>query len=254
MRLDAVEHDAVEDVLPAVALADEEADAARLGGKPRGVGHTRIGGGCEEVYAAKALEGSGDGQALDRKRRVAATLAALERWHACGRSGDAQKRLAIRHQRVVALMGAVPFEEKELRLVKRRALAVAPDVGDLVEPLHPRRHELLHGELGRGVEIEPPPRFCERLAERDRERHDVGLEPRRELEARRLHLDETGFGEKAAHGGQHPRAHLEPGTAPGEDLGMPPGLGGHGRQHRSFASSSGRSCPGGSLDGKRASC
>ena len=83
-----------------------------------------------------------------------------------------EQRRAIGHQRVVGLVGAIPFEHREFGMVQRAALAVAKHAGELEDPPLARRQQLLAGEFRRGVQIEP--RALARRARPARSRRRAG--------------------------------------------------------------------------------
>jgi hypothetical protein len=87
-------------------------------------------------------------------------------------------------------VGAVPFEHGELGVVQRPALAVAPDVAEAGDAGLAGGQELLHGEFGRGVEIEPV--ACPVIADGGgREGVEMGLVAGRELQAGRVDEQEA---------------------------------------------------------------
>ena len=72
------------------------------------------------------------------------------------------------------------------------ALAVAKDVRELEDALHAGREQLLHGEFGRGVEIERCARRPRPARSRQRgEGLEMRLEAGARLQRRRIDLDEA---------------------------------------------------------------
>ena len=114
-------------------------------------------------------------------------------------------------------------------MVGGRALFVAVAAGDLEDPLLARRQQLLHRELGRGVEIERRDgAVAEGLAYRGFEGGEMGFEPGRDLERRGLDLDEPPLVEEAPYRGDDPRPREQIGTPFGVAVGAPPGRLNHG--------------------------
>ena len=110
-----------------------------------------------------------------------------------------QQRRAVVHQRLVGRAGAIPFQQGELGMVQRPALAVAPDPGEFEDPRLAGRQQLLAGELRRGAQVERRARAvgADRLGG---EGVQVRLVAGRDLQGRGLDLDEAPRLEPAAHG------------------------------------------------------
>ena len=178
----------------------------------------------EQVDAGVARERLGHGDVLGRGEGIALVRAMPQAMpvHRPGRRG--QQCRAIGHQRRVGLVGAVPFQHGEFRMVQRRALAVAPAVGDLVDALLAGGEQRLHGELGTGVQKKPLPDRIERFRELHGQRADMRLHPRRNLQRRRLDLDEIARGEEGAQRHKDLGAHQEGGATARMVLGLPHGF------------------------------
>ena len=71
--------------------------------------------------------------------------------------GLRQDRRAIGHQGPVRLIGPIPFDHGEFRMMQRAALAVAEHAGELDDPGLARGQQLLAGEFRRGAQIKRPP-------------------------------------------------------------------------------------------------
>ena len=131
--------------MPAAVAASREAVAIRLAAREA----------RQQVDAGKAVEGLGDGDALGHRRTD----------RRCGRGsvncvgpgrlrGERQDCRAVLHQALVGLVGAIPLQHGEFRMVQRAALAVAEDAGEFEDPRLARRQQLLAGEFRRGAQIE----------------------------------------------------------------------------------------------------
>ena len=170
-----------------------------------------------KASATVSRSGAANGSALrPRKGSVAA---------AGGARRGGEKRGAVRHHRLVGLVGAIPFQHGEFRMMQRAALAVAEDAGELEDPRARR----------------PPAASCRRTparcADRARDALAVGRRParsRRRADAPRCRARPAGSParprrspaprtSRAAPRDPPPRA----GTAAGRrGLGRPPGRGG----------------------------
>ena len=141
MRLDPVEHDAEEDVVPAIAVMHRHAGerATALSASPI-VANRSTPAWRSNASATVSRSGAAAGsQTLSSQR---SSVAPVER----------QQRGAVVHDRLVAGAGAIPFEHGELGMMQRRALGVAEHAGELEEPRHAAGQQLLHRELGRAVQ------------------------------------------------------------------------------------------------------
>src|SRR5271168_4779683 len=91
------------------------------------------------------------------------------------------------------------------------AFAVAEGMGELEQPRHPRRQQLLHGEFGRSVQKRPALLSAPRLAailKNRRERLEMRLEAGAHLEGRCFDLGEAPGLEELTDGARHGAAHL----------------------------------------------
>ncbi len=169
-----------------------------------------------------ALEAFGDREALPGKARIGALALPAQR---CGRGsilGHPQQRLAFTHQVAVGGAGAVPFEHCEFGMVRRAAFVVAIDVRQLPDPRHAARHQLLHGEFGRGMEIARPCAAALRIVQHGREGLEMRFEPGAHLQSRGVDFDIPALGEEIAHRAEDAAARRERGTPRIEAIGPPP--------------------------------
>src|SRR5690606_19420957 len=104
----------------------------------------------------------------------------------------------------------------------RAPLAIAPDMAEGEQPLFPRRQQLLAGKLRRRMEVEGPARsvWLHRLGRKGRQ---MGLVARRNLQGRRLDLDEAAFGKPSAQGGANGVARQQARSPVGMNMRAPPG-------------------------------
>ena len=140
----------------------------------------------QQVDAGEGVERLGHGHPLGLRERVDGLAAERQRW----RRPRPRRRAASRPAQsaiscLVRLVGAVPFEHGELGMVQGPALAVAEDVGEGEQARLAGGQQLLAGELGRGVQVEPALRRAVGGLGVGREGVQVGLVAGRDLQDRR---------------------------------------------------------------------
>ena len=113
-------------------------------------------------------------------------------------------------------------------MVRGGTLTVSEDPRELDDAGHSRHEQLLHRELGRRVKVQGARRVCERILDLGTEGAQVRLQARRDLQGRRLHLDEPAAAKPVSDRRGHAGARLQARPPCGEAVGMPPG----GRVHR----------------------
>ena len=120
IRLDPLDHDAAEDVRPAVVVRDADAaaprrprpGASRLPSAPSSVARRSMPAWRAKASATVSRSGSANGSAMAPRQEKRSTPAV--------RGGHGQQRGAVAHQRLVGRPGAVPFQHGELGMVQRR--------------------------------------------------------------------------------------------------------------------------------------
>ena len=143
-RLDPFKEKPEEQVLPGFPRAQPRPG----GGRER----WRIAGRGQHIGARIAGERFGDGDALDAGKVRGHATARHDR-----RQDGAQIGRGLLDQRVHPGARPIPFQHGELSRVQVAALAVSPYPGDLENRPRSRHQQLLHGELGAGVQ---PERFA----------------------------------------------------------------------------------------------
>jgi hypothetical protein len=119
------------------------------------------------------------------------------------------------------LFNAIPLEHGELWVVEGAALPVAPDVPEAGDPPFAGRQQLLHGEFGRGVQIQGPadPVIADGGG---REGMQMRLVARRALQSGRIHHEETLGRQVAAQRRLDPVARQQDGPTVRVDRRSPP--------------------------------
>ena len=148
--------------------------------------------GGQEIDAGVAAHGLGDGQGA-RARRAGSRCGRETRRSGCRRSRPRACRIAAASAitSVIVGAGAIPLEHRELGVVERAALAIAEHRREREDPLLARSEQLLHGELGRGVEIERTVCRARARSARSRRPADGSRCRARPDEAGRVDLDEA---------------------------------------------------------------
>ena len=101
-----------------------------------------------------AVERFGERQAFRRKLRIDSHPPEGERHGPRSLRGQDQQRSAVGHQGLVGFARAIPFEHRELRMVQRSALAIAPHARQFEETRLSGRQELLGRKLRRSAQVE----------------------------------------------------------------------------------------------------
>src|SRR5262249_50717022 len=128
--LDPLDQDAAEYIGPAIVLGDPDAGVLRCVRKAVAIRNIIREGG-ENIDVSKAGESLRDGEPFGLGERIgrAAAKAELSRLRDISRlTHDCD---AIVDQHIVRLAGAVPFEQREFRMMQRAALAIAKRSGEL---------------------------------------------------------------------------------------------------------------------------
>ena len=217
LRLDALQQQAEEQILPGFVGAQRHAPAAAA--ERRSI----IGGG-QQIGADIAGEGLGEGKALEAARSVVTPRHSTD-----GRQHGAQQGDCLGDQPVERGAGAVPFEHGEFGRVQVAALAVPPHARELENRAGAADQQLLHREFRAGVQPERVPlagRGDDMLGAEGGEMH---LLAGRGHGVRGFDLGVAAGGEEGARRGRQQRAAAEIGRAGGEALGVP---GGRGRLRR----------------------
>ncbi len=162
----------------------------------------------------------------------------------CRRLGrSCQQRGAIRHQRLVGFLRAIPFQHREFGVMQRAALAVAEHAGEIEDAPLAGGQQLLAGEFRRGVQVEARAPSV-RTDYIGREGMQVRLVAGRNLQDPGVHLGEVPGREECPQGGHDPPARRQERPPVGMDMGCPPGRGiGHGACLPGFAQTAGESGP-----------
>ena len=228
-RLDLLDDDAAEDVGPAVVFGHADAGVAGGGGQGVAVGGAIGRDAGQQVDASVALERLGYRQPFGLRERITGHAPEVEapRPRRLGRQG--QQGRAVVHQGLVRRAGPVPLQHRELGMMQRPALAVAPHLGEAEDLLLARRQQLLAGELRRGVQVE------RRGLARDGqglggEGVQVRLVAGRDLQGGGLDLLEPLTLEPGAERLGDPVAGQQERAAVGVDVAAPPGGGGLGQE------------------------
>src|SRR5690349_16342766 len=150
--------------------------------------------------------------------------APAQRLNPRGMLAGPDKRCALLHQVAIGGAHAIPFEHREFRVVGCAPLAVAEDMGELPDPRRPGDEQLLHCKFGRGMKIAPCGVSLLRVVKLGGECPKMRFETRAHLQSRRVNLDKSVFGEKAANGRKDLSPRLEAGAAQCEAIWPPPFL------------------------------
>ena len=182
LRLDPLDHHAAENVRPAVVFGDADA------GRPRGLGkHVAIRFAVRKLASrsmpAKRANASATVIRSGAANGSARAAAKAQGFGPGGCGGQRQEGGAVIHQRLVRFARAVPFQQREFRMVQRAALAVAKYPGELEDPPLAGRQQLLAGELRRGAQIERRGRAAVGGRKRGGEGVQVRLVAGRDLQA-----------------------------------------------------------------------
>ena len=145
------------------------------------------------VIRSGSANGSADTAAKTQEFRSRPTSAACARIAA-----------AVGHQRLVGLARAVPFDEREFRVVQRAALAVAEHLCELDEAALAGRQKLLAGEFRRGAQIKRRAGAAVRGGKRRGEGMQMGLVSGRNLQDAGLDFDEIAGGKPCPQPGHDP--------------------------------------------------
>ena len=152
IALDALHQHAAENIAPAIVVGDADAGRLRGAGKlsrsgsPSGsVANRSMPAKRAKASATVSRSGSAKGSA-ERPRKLNCRVPA-----ACGR--QLQDRRAIVHQRPIGLAGAIPFDQREFRMMQRAALAIAEHFGEFDDAPLAGREQLLAGEFRRRAQI-----------------------------------------------------------------------------------------------------
>ena len=140
-----------------------------------------------------------------------------------GAGGLARRREqggAILHQDPIRLVRAIPFDEREFRMVQRALLAIAERTRELEDPPLAGSQQLLAGELRGGAQIARHP-LSIRRHELGRERVEVRLVAGRRLQDRGLDLDKIAGRKAGAHRSRDTPARHEQRPAIGMDPACP---------------------------------
>ena len=138
---------------------------------------------------------------------------------------DGQNRRAVGHQRPVGLAGAIPFDQREFRMMQRAALPVAKHLGEFDDAALPGGQEFLAGEFRRGAQIKSRRRAVRRH-ERGGEGMQMGLVARGNLQGAGLDLDEIPRRKPGAQRRHDAAARQQRRPPVGVDVGSPEGRGG----------------------------
>ena len=163
LRLDLLAEYLAEQVGPVIIRHDP--DPVPLGGAGEAVAVADQRG---EVDAGIAIESLAAGDRLRLLIRIDARAAIGESLHAQRLGGDGEQAGAILHQPLGRLLGPIPLQHGEFRMVEGAALAVAERAGEGEDALLPGRQQLFAGKLRRCMEIEPARRARSRDSDRRR--------------------------------------------------------------------------------------
>ena len=106
-----------------------------------------------KIDAGVAGKGLGNRQALGLSIRIGGVTAPAKGVGA-GRLGRRPEESgAVEHDGLIGFSGAIPLDHGELRRVQGASFAIAEDAGKVDDLLLAGGEQLLHGELGRGVEV-----------------------------------------------------------------------------------------------------
>ena len=85
--------------------------------------------GRQHIDPGMAGKGLGDGHAFRRGERIGAAAAKCKKFAACHARRLGQEARAVLPQRLVRLIGAIPFEQREFRMMQGPTFAVAEHAG-----------------------------------------------------------------------------------------------------------------------------
>ena len=152
-----------------------------------------------QIDAREFLERRGHGEPLRRGERIAHAILESPFVQAGGLRALGEQRGAVGHQRLVGFVGAIPFQQRELGMMYRAALAVAEHAGEGDDLRLAGRQQLLAGEFGRGVQMHARAPAVRRR-ELGGEGVQVGFIARRDLQDRHLDFDEAVAGKPVPQG------------------------------------------------------
>ena len=152
--LDPLDQHTAEDVRPGVVGRDPDPGRTRAGRQPLRVGPAG-GQRRQKIDSGKAFERFRHRQPVGLRERIGALAAKGELFGAgCFRRGRHQGG-AIRHHRRIGLLGAIPLDQGEFRMVQSAPLAIAVHAGELEYPAFAGGEQLLAGEFRRRPQIQP---------------------------------------------------------------------------------------------------
>ncbi len=150
--LDPLHQHAAENIAPAIVVAD--ADAGRL----RGAGETlaircAVRQRRQQIDAGKAGKRLRDGELFRRGEGIGGAAAKRQLPRPRRLRRGFEDRCAIVHQHPIRLACAIPFDEREFRMMQRAALAVAEHLGKFDDARLAGGKKFLAGEFRRGAQI-----------------------------------------------------------------------------------------------------
>ena len=152
--LDLLDQHAAENVAPAYRRRRRECPQPRAARQEPSRSGSPPGKRRQEIDAGKARRKPRRRSAVPARRTDRPTR---PRKVSCRRPGrlrrQRQDRRAVGHQRLVRLAGAIPFDQREFRMMQRAALAVAEHPGELEDAALAGGQQLLAGEFRRGAQI-----------------------------------------------------------------------------------------------------
>ena len=155
MRLDLFRHHPAENVAPRYRRrqparpreSPRQPSASRSPSPAFSVASRSIPAWRSNASATVSRSGSANGSTL--RGHETETACAPTARAACG-----QQRSAVLHQSLVVFVGAIPFQQRELRMMQRGALAIAEHAGEIEDARLAGRQQFLAGEFRRGAQIE----------------------------------------------------------------------------------------------------
>jgi len=219
--LDPIQEDPEKQGLPIIAVMRLDSD--RAGGRREGggVADPAVGDGRHQVDGREFLESVGDGDQPPLGEGVAGESGPQHRSRRASPRAGADQSDRIRDQRLIAGVGAVPFQHREFRMMGRRAIPISKRPRQLEYLGRAGDQQLLHGEFGGGVQIAGAGLPARRGQGRG-EGEQMRLRPRHHLQRRRFDLVESLVKEPSPQrAGDFAPLHQE--FAPdGETFGAPP--------------------------------
>ncbi len=181
-----------------------------------------------KASATVSRSGSANGSAV-RPRKLRVLVPAASR-------GLRQDGGAVGHQRLVRFARAVPFDEREFRMMQRAALAVAEHFGELDDAALAGRQKLLAGEFRRRAQIKRRGGAAVGGRKRGGEGMQMGLVSRRNLQGAGLDFDEIAGGKPGPQRRYDPASRQQNRPPVGMDVRGPKGRsGGEAVRHVLFA-------------------